>query len=214
MLSGPVFRRSGDYRQEEGAGWQDSFMSCPRRQRGVMGNLTFNAIDVETANADPASICQIGVIRVRAGEIREGLSVLVNPEVRFNPFNVRLHGISEDTVKDSKTLPQVQAELRRLIEGMVLVSHTAFDRVALSGATERYGLEAIRTTWLDSGMIARSAWPERYGRRGWGLASIAGDLGIAFRHHDAVEDARAAAEIVLHACQHTGLDIDAWLKRA
>ena len=82
-----------------------------------MGNLTFNSIDVETANADPSSICQIGIVRVRAGEIKEGLSVLVNPEVRFNPFNVRLHGISEDMIKDSKTLPQVQAKLRRLIEG-------------------------------------------------------------------------------------------------
>ena len=32
-----------------------------------MGNLTFNAIDVETANERPASICQIGIIQVRAG---------------------------------------------------------------------------------------------------------------------------------------------------
>ena len=178
-----------------------------------MGNLTFNVIDVETANADPSSICQIGVVCVRAGEIREELSVLVNPEVRFNPFNVRLHGISEDVVKDSKTMPQVQANLRRLIEGAVLVSHTAFDRVALGRAMDRYGLEVIRTTWLDSAMIARRAWPERYRRRGWSLANIAGDLGITFRHHDALEDARAAGEIVLHACRHTGLDIDGWLKR-
>ena len=48
---------------------------------------------------------------------------------------------------------------------------------------------------------------------GYGLASICGDLGIAFRHHDAVEDARAAGEIVLRACEHTGLDIDGWVGR-
>ena len=94
-----------------------------------------------------------------------------------------------------------------------MVSHTPFDRVALNRVMNRYGLEAIRTTWLDSAMIARSAWPERYRRRGWHLASIAGDLGIAFRHHDALEDARAVGEIVLHACRHTGLDIDGWLER-
>ena len=72
-----------------------------------MGNLTFNAIDVETANADPSSICQIGVVRVRAGEIKEQLSVLVNPEQGFNSANVRLHGISEATIKGSQTLPQL-----------------------------------------------------------------------------------------------------------
>ena len=177
-----------------------------------MGNLTFNAIDVETANADHSSICQIGVVHVRDGRIQDQWSILVNPEVRFNAFNVRLHGISEDTVKDSRTLPQVYGELRRLLEGAILVSHTAFDRASLDGASAKYGLEPILAIWLDSAMIARRAWPERYGRR-WNLASIASDLGIVFQHHDAVEDARAAGEIVLYACQRTGLDINGWLGR-
>ena len=57
-----------------------------------MVNLTFNVIDVETANADPSSICQVGIVRIRAGAIKEQVSFLVNPEQRFNPMNVRLHG--------------------------------------------------------------------------------------------------------------------------
>ena len=178
-----------------------------------MDNLTFNAIDVETANADPSSICQIGIVRIRTGAIKEQLSFLVNPEQCFNSANVRLHGIDEDAVRNKVTLPQVAVELRRLLEGMVVVSHTAFDPVALDAAMIRYRLEPIRATWLDSAMIARRAWPEKYRRRGWSLASVAGDLGIVFRHHDAVEDARVAGEIVLQACQHTGLDIDGWLER-
>ena len=119
-----------------------------------MGNLTFNAIDVETANADPSSICQIGMVQVRAGEITGHLSVLLNPEEGFDSFNVRLHGIDADTVKGCDTLPDVEAKLRRLSEGMPLVSHTSFDRAALDGAMRKYGLGPIRTTWLDSAMIA------------------------------------------------------------
>ncbi len=176
-----------------------------------MGNLTFNAIDVETANSDPSSICQIGIIQVRAGKIKKQLSVLINPEAEFNPFNVGIHGIDADMVQDCYTLPQVDARLRRLLEGMTLVSHTSFDRAALDGAMSKYSLGPIRTIWLDSALIARRAWPEKYRRRGWKLARVAGDLGISFRHHDAAEDARAAAEIVLCACRHTGLDINGWL---
>ena len=178
-----------------------------------MDNLTFNAIDVETANADPSSICQVGIVRIRAGVIKDQVSILVNPEQRFNSANVRLHGIDEDAVRDSATLPQLTAKLRHFLEGMILVSHTAFDQVALDGAMNRYGLEPIQANWLDSAMIARRAWPESYRLKGWGLASIARDFGIIFRHHDAVEDARAAAEIVLRACQRTGLDIDGWLEQ-
>ena len=173
-----------------------------------MSNLTFKAIDVETANADLASICQIGIVRVRDGEIKCQLSLLINPEQVFNPSNVRIHGIDEARVIESVTLPEVEGRLRRLLQGQTLASHTPFDRFALDGALIRYELEPIRAIWLDSSMVARRAWPERYGRRRRSLASIAGDLGVAFRHHDAVEDARAAAEIVLRACRHTGLDID------
>ena len=77
----------------------------------------------------------------------------------------------------------------------------------------RYSLRPLRVRWLDSAQIARRAWPERYWRRGWNLANVAADLGISFQHHNALEDARAAAMIVLAACHHTGLDIDEWLSR-
>ena len=174
--------------------------------------MTFNAIDVETANSDPASICQIGIVRIRHGAIKEQLSVLVDPEAPFSDFNVRLHGIDQDTVNGSLALPAIYGELRPILEGAPLVSHTAFDRGALNGAAERYGLRAIRAHWLDSSLIARRAWPGRFRHR-WSLAVVAAELGIVFRHHDAVEDARAAGEIVLRACQHTGLDVDGWLER-
>ena len=167
-----------------------------------MADLTFNAIDVETANADPASICQIGIVHVCAGEIRDQWSTLVDPEVQFNALNVALHGISAETVRSSPTLPEVRKELHRLLTGMVLVSHTAFDRVALDGAMRNYGFKPIEATWLDSAMIARRTWPARYGVRGWALANIAAHLGIKFRHHVAVEDARVAAEIMRHAHRH------------
>lgn len=175
--------------------------------------LTFNAIDVETANADRATICQIGIIHVEEGEIVDRWETLIDPEDWFDPWNVSIHGIDENDVNNSPTLPEVRNELRRRLRGSILVSHTSFDRVAFERAMDRYGLERLQVTWLDSARIARRAWPEKYGRRGWGLQSIARDLGISFNHHDALEDARAAAEIVLHACSETETDIETWLER-
>ena len=55
--------------------------------------LTFNAIDVETANADRASICQIGIVHVRDGAIHDRWQTLINPEDWFDPWNVSIHGI-------------------------------------------------------------------------------------------------------------------------
>ena len=175
--------------------------------------LTFNAIDVETANADRASICQISIVHVRDGEIEDRWQTLVNPEDWFDPWSVSIHGIDDDDVRDSPTLPDVRAELGARLRGSILVSHTSFDRVAFERAMTRYDLEQLQVTWLDSAKIARRAWPDRYGRRGYGLKNIARDLDISFRHHDALEDARAAAEIVLRSCSAAEMDIEGWLRR-
>ncbi len=175
--------------------------------------VTFNAIDVETANADRASICQIGIVHVRGGRVVDRWQTLVNPEDWFDPWNVSIHGIDERDVRKSPTLPEVRDELRRRLRGSVLVSHTSFDRVAFERAMTRYDLEQLQVTWLDSARIVRRAWPDRYGQRGYGLKNVANDLDVSFAHHDALEDARAAAEVVLHACVATDTDIEGWLKR-
>ena len=175
--------------------------------------LTFNAIDVETANADRASICSIGVVHVQDGEIKDQWQTLVDPETWFDPWNVEVHGIDETDVGDSPTMPEIRGELRSRLRGSVLISHTSFDRVAFERAMSRYGLEQLQVTWLDSAKIVRRAWPERYARSGYGLSSVAHDLGISFRHHDALEDARAAAEVTLAACAAAKQDIKWWLQR-
>ena len=175
--------------------------------------LTFNAIDVETANADRASICQIGIVHVQDGEIRDQWKAFVDPEDWFDPWNVEIHGIDEAAVRGAPTLPEVRDELRRRLRGSVLVSHTAFDRVAFERAMDKYDLEHLQVIWLDSARVARRAWPDRYGKRGWGLKNIASDFGISFKHHDALEDARASAEIVLLACDAANFDIEGWLQR-
>lgn len=174
-------------------------------------NLTFNAIDVETANTHPSSICQIGLVEVCEGRITCCHSILVDPETNFRGPNVRLHGIGPEAVYGAPAFYDIFAELYDLLENGALASHTPFDRFALNGACRRYGLPVLPVKWLDSAAIARQAWPERYRHRGYRLAKVAADLGISFRHHDAREDAWAAAAIVLHACMHTGKDINDWL---
>lgn len=173
--------------------------------------LTFNAIDVETANANRTSICQIGIVHVRDGVISDHWQSLVNPSTWFDPLNVSIHGINESDVKNSPSFSDIRRELDRLDES-ILISHTSFDRVSVERALREYDLDPLRVTWLDSARIVRRAWPEQYGKSGWGLKNVATDLGIVFNHHDALEDARAAAQVVLKACTTTDTGIADWLQ--
>lgn len=173
----------------------------------------FRAVDVETANADRSSICQIGIVDVCDGQVVDQWQTLIDPEDWFDPFNTEIHGIDANAVQGKPTFAEVHDELHDKLTGCVVVSHTAFDRTAISRAVDRYGLPQPTIRWLDSARIARRAWPDKYARSGYGLQNIASDLGIHYQPHDALEDARAAAEVVLHACAACGRNIEEWSAR-
>lgn len=162
----------------------------------------FIALDVETACNDIASICQIGIACVGIGNHIQTYSTLINPEKRFAPFNIKLHGIGPDTVSDAPTFPEAWALFEPLLQKHPLVQHSNFDANAIAAACEAYALEPPELFWSNSVTIAKRAWPELKGNGGHGLANIKKHLDLEFKHHDAEEDARAAALVVLHAEMH------------
>ena len=170
----------------------------------------FVAVDVETANADLASICQIGVVTFAGSSPDTTWQTLVNPEDVFDPFNVSIHGITEAAVRDAPTLPIIGEQLRAALSGQIVVSHTSFDRIALLRASEKYALPPVDCRWLDSARVVRRAWPE-FRQRGYGLKPVAEKLGITFDHHVAKEDARSAGLILLRAVADTGISVDEWV---
>src|ERR1035441_5539349 len=174
--------------------------------------MEFVALDVETANAGSSSICQIGIARFEDGRLAEEWSTLVNPEDYFDSFNVSIHGITADMVKDAPVFPEVIAEIRRRCTKRIVLSHTPFDRVAVAQACAKYDLEGFECTWLDSARVARRAWTE-FAQGGYGLDNVCDAIGYDFRHHDALEDAKAAGHVLLAAMNETGLDTLGWLKR-
>lgn len=174
--------------------------------------MDFIAIDVETANADYSSICQLGLVAFSNRRVEDSWETLINPRDYFDGFNVAIHGIDETTVRGAPEFPDIHSIIQQRMHHSVIVSHTPFDRVAVTRACEKHGLEPPDCRWLDSARVVRHAWPQ-YSLSGYGLANVADDLGIEFMHHDALEDARAAGEILVRAMQQTGLTVEDWLDR-
>lgn len=162
------------------------------------GPFRFFALDVETANNDRGSICQIGVACVRLDNSIETWVTYVDPQVERWVFTY-LHGISARTVQGAPTFAEVLPVLRDALNGATVYQHSGFDRSAIAAACGNCGLPVPQWDWRDSVHLARAAWPELRGNGGHGLASLKQHLGLVFEHHDAGEDARAAAEVVLRA---------------
>ena len=174
--------------------------------------MEFVALDVETANASLSSICQIGVAHFRDGEIAAEWSTLIDPESPFASMNISVHRIDDAMVRGAPKFPVVASDLRKYLSGRTVVTHTAFDRTSIYQACAKHGVATFECDWLDSAQIARRAWSE-FALSGYGLANVCKKIGFCFRHHDALEDAKAAGQIVLAACRETGLDLNAWRER-
>jgi DNA polymerase-3 subunit epsilon len=175
--------------------------------------ISFAAIDVETANADLASICQIGIVIFADGKVVDHLQSLIDPEDEFDAINVSIHGIDDTAVRGAPRFCDIASTVAKMIGDRIVASHMAFDRVALSRVHEKYRLAQIPCRWIDTARVCRRAW-KQFSQRGYGLADVAAHCGITFRHHQAVEDARVAGEVLLRAISETGISLEEWLGRS
>lgn len=77
---------------------------------------TFAAIDFETANEQRTSVCSVGVIIVRSGEIVDSYYSLIRPEPEYYTYwNTRVHGL---TLADTAVLLFFLLYGRRLLPGL------------------------------------------------------------------------------------------------
>lgn len=174
--------------------------------------MNFVVIDVETANPNFSSICQVGVVAFQDGKLLDSWESLVNPEDYFDEINISIHGIDERSVCNAPKWISVHEQLAKWLQGQIVVSHTPFDRVALTRASEKNGVQPHMCTWLDTSRVVRRTLPA-FAQRGYGLANVAKHFNIEFEHHNAREDARAAGEILLRVLAETGLSVEQWLER-
>lgn len=84
----------------------------------------FAAIDFETANGQRSSICSVGLVVVRDGEITIRHYRLVRPYPNYyNYWNTQVHGMSFQDTAHAAPFPEVWREIIPLIEGLPLVAH-------------------------------------------------------------------------------------------
>lgn len=176
--------------------------------------MDFVAIDIETANPDQSSICAVGLVTFRGGEVADERHMFVDPEDEFSPHHTRLHGIGPEHVAGAPTVSEVLAGIGEAHGSAILVHHGPFDRTAFRRAFARHGHPPWPCRWLDNLLVARRTWFEHAGVGGYSLPFLARHCGIPLaNHHDPLDDARAAGLLLLRASAETGRTLDDWLTR-
>ena len=146
------------------------------------------AIDFETANSNLTSACAIGIVGAKNGKVIYDNYYLINPEEVFSDFNITIHHITPDMVKDARTFKDVWEEIKDVIDGEIIVCHNAmFDIGVLKACLEKYNLEfptiSIGCTLKVSRIAYKGILPSCK------LNVISNHLGIEHNHHNASSDA-------------------------
>lgn len=166
--------------------------------------------DTETPNCRNDSICSIGISVVENGKIIEERYDLVDPEARFDVFNVELHGISPEMVRYEKNFPVLWEEIAPLMDSGVLVAHNAsFDLGVLSKLFRRYGICREADDYACTVQLGRKCLP---GAPNHKLNTLCGLLGIPLDHHNAASDSHACAELLCYYLEQ-GLPVEQYVKR-
>ena len=172
---------------------------APSASAGGVSGLSFVGFDVETANSDVGSICQIGVVRFEDGVEVAAESWLCTPPpglTEFGADNIAIHGITPEAVADQPGFAERLPGLVEFIGDLPVIAHNAqFDMMALRRACLAAELPVPELTFGCSLVLSRAA---RLGLPDHRLPTVAAALDVPLgRHHDATEDARAAAGIVV-----------------
>lgn len=173
-------------------------------------NVSFAVVDCETTGVNPETdrILQLAAIIVNGeGEIVDQFDTVVKPEspADYNHGAEHIHGISAEQVSQGMPLREALEKLWDISEGNLFTAHNAkFDINFIHAESKRVGLERQVEQYIDTLALSRKTDTEKERRHS--LEALCEHYGIERdRAHEAVADATATAQLLIHLLRDMGV---------
>ena len=169
--------------------------------------MKITAIDFETANGNPASVCAVGIsVMEDDGSVEEKYYSLIRPEGNvswFAPGNIAIHHITPQDVADAPDFRQVYSEMKQYFQDAVVVAHNArFDMGCLRAACLNTGIPVPDLEFFDTVELSRRVFRNLDHHR---LNDMCDYLGVELTHHNALSDSYGCLMIVANVMNLTGI---------
>ncbi|MDP4278783.1 MAG: 3'-5' exonuclease [Bacteroidota bacterium] len=158
---------------------------------------TFAAIDFETANRNPASVCSVGLVFVENGDVVDSFYRLIRPAPNYYSYwNTNIHGLTYQDTENAAEFPDIWSQVSSRLEGMTLVAHNSpFDEGCLKAVFAWYDLAYPGYPFQCTCRASRKAFPLLPNHR---LETVSRHCGYDLKnHHNALADAEACARIAM-----------------
>ena len=169
-------------------------VAFPRGQD--IDNTTYCILDLETTGFSfrTEKITEIGIMKMKNGEVIDEFSCFVNPEKPIPQRVVEVTNITDDMVKDAETIDKVFPKMLEFIGDSVLVAHNAdFDIGFLKYNAGELGY-SLENTYMDTLRLAKELFPDY---KKYKLGIIAENLGIKVEvAHRALDDVDTTVKVL------------------
>ena len=177
--------------------------------KGQSIDTTYCVLDLETTGFSfrTEKITEVGIMKVKNGEVIDEFSCFVNPEKPIPQRVVEVTNITDDMVKDVETIDKVMPKILEFVGDSVLVAHNAdFDIGFLKYNANKLGL-SLDNTYLDTLRLAKDLFPDY---KKYKLGKIAENLGIkvevAHRALDDVDTTVKVLNVMLNMLKEKGVE--------
>ncbi len=172
---------------------KSAIVSFPKKQN--IDDATYCVLDLETTGLSfrTEKITEVGIMKVKNGEVIDEFSCFVNPEKPIPQKVVEVTNITDDMVKDAETIEKVLPKVIEFIGDSILVAHNAdFDIGFLKFNAKLLGL-SIENTYIDTLRLAKELFPDF---KKYKLGLIADKLGIVVEvAHRALDDVDTTVKV-------------------
>lgn len=164
-----------------------------------LNDTVFTVFDVETTGLSAVNnrMTEIGIVKIRGGEIIDEYETLMNPGEFIPPYITQMTGITNEMVHKKPAFEELAPQILNFIGsgGVILGGHNVrFDYSFLNESLLRAGYNRLEYPSLCTARLARRlsrSLPSK------SLDSLKRHFGIhTKRKHRAIDDARATAQIL------------------
>ncbi|AIM25389.1 3'-5' exonuclease [Melissococcus plutonius] len=166
--------------------------------------MNFIAMDFETASHERHSACSLALVKVENSRIVDEYYTLIQPETQFFWKNIQIHGIHPEDVTDAPKFPEIWQGIQLFFQlNQLIVAHNAaFDCNVLASCLNYYKLPQPNYLSLCTVKTSRKFFRELPNHK---LDTICRALNIPLNHHNALDDSRACAKILLYQEKNFGI---------
>ncbi len=166
--------------------------------KGQSIDTTYCVLDLETTgfSATTEKITEVGIMKVKNGEVIDEFSTFVNPEKHIPERVTEVTNITDEMVKDAGTIKEIFPKILEFLgddKETVIVAHNAnFDVGFLKQNAKSLGYD-FDYTYLDTLSLAKDLFPDY---KKYKLGKIAENLGIKVEvAHRALDDVDTTVKV-------------------